>query len=280
MRSLLAGLISRVLMPLERPLLAVARLLGSLGLRGERVVEVRGLRLTARTPDRILALLLTKWGLLEGGEDRLLRKELKPGQTALDIGANIGILTMELAGLVGLSGSVYAFEPDPENAELLEKTAELNGFSQVRVRRAAVSDKKGTARLFLNEDHRGDHRLYDSGDGREFREVEMIRLDDELKELDRLDFIKIDIQGYEAYALEGMKGLLSRFAGVRILCELCPSLLELAGSDPGRFLGEWRALGFVAHRIETDGSTTPATPEELLVEARTKGYINLLFKRD
>ncbi len=266
-------------MPLERPLLAVARLLGRLGLRGERVIEVRGLKLAASTPDRILALLLTKWGLLEGGEDRLLRRELKPGQTALDVGANIGILTMELAGLVGLSGSVYAFEPDPENAGLLEKNARLNGFEQVRVRRAAVSDRNETARLYLNEDHRGDHRLYDSGDGRKFREVEMVRLDDELKELERLDFIKMDIQGYEGRALDGMKGILSRFAGVRILCELCPSLLELAGSDPGRFLGEWRALGFVAHRIETDGSATPATPEELLAEARKKGYINLFFKR-
>lgn len=266
-------------MPLERPLLAVARLLGAMGLRGERVIEVRGLRLAARTPDRILALLLTKWGLLEGGEDRLLRKEIKPGQTALDIGANIGILTMELAGMVGLSGSVHAFEPDPENAELLEKNAKLNGFSQVRVRRAAVGDKKTTKKLFLNEDHRGDHRLYDSRDGRKFREVEMVRLDDELKGLEHLDFIKIDIQGYEAYALDGMKDILSRFAGVRILCELCPSLLELAGSDPGRFLEGWKALGFSLYRVENDGSASAAEASDLLAEAHRKGYINLFLKR-
>ncbi len=266
-------------MPLERPLLAVARLLGALGLRGERIIEVRGLRLAARTPDRILALLLTKWGLLEGGEDRLLRRELKPGQTALDVGANIGILTMELAGLVGLSGSVHAFEPDPENAALLKKNAGLNGFSQVRVRQAAVGDKKTTANLFLNEDHRGDHRLYDSKDGRKCREVEMVRLDDELKELERLDFIKMDIQGYEGRALDGMKGLLSRFAGVKILCELCPSLLELAGSDPGRFLEEWKALGFSLNRVEADGSTTAAPAGDLLAEARRKGYINLFLRK-
>lgn len=266
-------------MPMERPLLAVARLLGRLGLRGERVIKVRGLRLAAKTPDRILALTLARWGLLESGEDNLLRREVRAGMAAADLGANIGLMTMELASLVGPGGSVHAFEPDPENAALLEKNAGMNGFRHVRVRRAAVSNKNGTAKLYLNEDHRGDHRLYDSNDGRKFTEVETVRLDDALKDLDRLDFVKMDIQGFEDRALDGMRGLLARSPGVKILCELCPGLLELAGSDPGRFLEEWHGLGFVLHRVNSDGTASPAQAETLLAEARAKGYINLFLKR-
>jgi tRNA G37 N-methylase Trm5 len=89
---------------------------------------------------------------LDWFEDELnaLRRILKPGQTVLDIGANLGMYALSMARVVGQEGRVIAFEPASNTAALLQQSADLNGFSQIEVDARAVGDRSGTARLTLD----------------------------------------------------------------------------------------------------------------------------------
>ena len=96
-----------------------------------------------------------------------LKAHVGPGQTAIDLGANIGYFTLLLAQLVGQDGQVVAFEPDPENFQLLERNVRANGYTNVAVRREAVADYSGRAPLFLSDVNPGDHGLADADNRRD-----------------------------------------------------------------------------------------------------------------
>ncbi len=81
--------------------------------------------------DKLDTLELATREIYEPLETQLLLKRLKPGQTFVDIGANIGYYTLLAARQVGPAGRVYAFEPDEENFKLLQKNTEINGYSNV-----------------------------------------------------------------------------------------------------------------------------------------------------
>jgi len=129
-------------------------------------VNVQGNCMYASTADRIVALLLWKYSSHEDYEFSLMDNILQEGMTAIDIGANIGYYTLHIAKCVGPQGKVYAFEPDPENHRLLVKNIEANHYRNIIAIQKAVSKENGKTDLFFCEEHRGDHRIYDSHDGR------------------------------------------------------------------------------------------------------------------
>jgi FkbM family methyltransferase len=212
-------------------------------------------------------------------ETALFKKELKAGQTVLDIGANIGYYTLIAARIVGPKGKVYAFEPDPDNFALLKKNVEANGYTNVVLVNRAVSDKTRTARLFLNPSNRGDHRLYDSNDGRPSIAVQTIRLDDFFKKLDKkIHFIKMDIQGSEASALNGMKGLIRQNTPLRLVTEFSPGSLKLNGQDPRKYLKTLGQCGFQLREIsEKDGLLRQANLRHLLALSDDSNVYTNLF---
>jgi len=199
-------------------------------------------------------------------ETQLFLKEVKKGQTVVDIGANIGYYTLLAARLVGPRGKVYAFEPDPANFALLKKNVETNGHSNVVLVNSAVSDKTQRAKLFLNPTNKGDHRLYDSKDGRPSVPVQTLRLDDFFRQLDKkVDLIKMDIQGSEAKAFDGMKGLLAKNKSVKLVTEFSPGSLKLSASSPQKYLQALKKAGFKLWEIsEKDAILRPATEKALL----------------
>ncbi len=203
--------------------------------------------------------------IYEPFETALFKKELKAGQTVLDIGANIGYYTLIAAKIVGARGRVYAFEPDPDNFALLKKNVEYNCYANVILVNSAVSDQNKTARLFLNKLNKGDHRLYDSKDGRPSITVQTLKLDSYFKKLDpKIHFIKMDIQGSEARALNGMKGLIRKNPKVRLVSEFSPGSLKLNGQKPGKYLADLKKLGFKLWEIsEKNGILRPADIKRL-----------------
>jgi tRNA G37 N-methylase Trm5 len=112
------------------------------------------------------SLDLSIYGVYEEYETDLIKKEIDRGDVVLDLGANIGYYTLLFAKKVGDEGRVYAFEPDPTNFSLLKKNVEINGYRNVVLIQKAVSNKNGKLKLYLNEDNKGDHRFYNSHDGR------------------------------------------------------------------------------------------------------------------
>jgi len=216
--------------------------------------------------DRFISPTLAATGVFEPLETELLQKEIKPGDVVLDIGANIGYYTLIFARLVGERGKVFAFEPDPVNFALLQKNVEMNGYQNVVLIHKAVSNKTGACRLFLSDINRGDHRVYDSNDGRPSIDIEVIELDTYFEHYDgRFDFIKIDIQGSEWAAVQGMKSLIQRHERIKMVSEFWPFGLKKFGVAAADYLDLLLKLGFRLYEIDRQQENlTQADPVHLL----------------
>jgi len=202
-------------------------------------------RFFIRTPEE-LRILESAGGA--GGEQRvmeLLKDFLRPGDVALDIGANVGLYSVLLARAVGPSGRVFACEPGRLNSQHLAENLELNGLKNVQVFRKALADRSGTAKLYASAVI-GNSSLSDSAAGNApAEEVEVIE-GDRLIESENLPTpraVKIDVEGFEYAVMNGLRRTLEKDACQLVVCEIHPSLLPEGIQPPmvTRFLG---ACGF------------------------------------
>jgi len=163
-------------------------------------------------------------------ERRLLKQVLFPGAVAVDAGANIGIYSLFLARCVGPAGAVHSFEPAPENFSRL--CAATRSLSNVHVSQTSVGESSGHSKLYLSDTLNVDHRTYftDKSAGR-IVEIEMVALDDYFKPGQRVDLIKMDIQGYELHALRGASRVLADNPAAKLLVEFWPYGLKQAGTN-------------------------------------------------
>ena len=193
-----------------------------------------------------------------------LQRWTKPGNTVVDIGANIGYFTAHLARLVGSGGCVHAFEPDPANFALLTENMRANKLTWVQLHQAAVGAQTGQATLHISEYNGGMHRLYDSvcctGPG---LDVAVQTLDQLLAGV-RIDLIKIDIEGYEPAALMGAQACLRANPELKIVSEYCPASMLEAGGQPSAMLNWLREQGFGPHELHG----VAVDIDELLQDAR------------
>ena len=160
-------------------------------------------------------------------EEPIISKFCKPGMIVFDVGANIGEWTLTMANGVGAKGRVYSFEPTPFLFDALNKTVVANQFNQVIVSPYALSDTSKTMDFYIQHDENEllDARLSRLDSPADFKEwitdgkkakkiqVKTITLDEfAIKEkLERLDFIKIDAEGYESVIVEGGLTVLKKF---------------------------------------------------------------------
>jgi FkbM family methyltransferase len=220
----------------------------------------------------------------EPAETALFQREVKPGDTVVDIGANIGYFTLLFARLVGETGRVYAFEPDPENFALLTKNLNVNGYQNVRAFNEAVSDANGTLHLYRSNENRGDHRIYDSGDGRAPVTVRAVRLDDRLAgDGGPVHFIKMDIQGAEGLALKGMRNVLKRNSHLTLVTEFWPNGIKRSGIEPNVFLSTLQEEGFALQRIDKKSLRLIETDAEWLLNKQVyegdMDFVNLVCRK-
>lgn len=144
----------------------------------------------------------------------------RPGDCVLDIGANVGDWAMPFALRVGPSGRVLAFEPVPYLAESVAKTARVNRQDWVEVHQLALSDRDGSSDFSVERGNSGGSRLGQAAGDFSFISVAMRRLDSLLAErpdVDRIDFIKIDVEGHELGVLRGATATLARFRPTLVL---------------------------------------------------------------
>ena len=258
---------------------ALERLLAALNRLpiGERAVRVDGERLYAASPDRWLAALAWKTGLLEGAERRLIVRAVKPGMVAVDVGANLGVHTLALARAVGPAGRVHALEPDPANFRLLARAVAEAGAAQVTLHRAAAAAQAGEIDLHLSPVNRGDHRLHPEAARRTRLRVPVVVLDDLLAGEPQV-FVKIDVQGAEVAVLRGLERTLARNPALGVLCELSPGLLRQAGTDAEVLFAVLRARALRPHRVGRDGTCAPVDEVSALRAAEAAGHLNLYFR--
>jgi FkbM family methyltransferase len=133
---------------------------------------------------------------------KITRTILKKGDHVLDVGANIGFHTLFFAELVGKLGSVTAFEPVPCNYNILNDNIGLNKFDQVTCKKIALSNKNEQLSIFIDEKttNPGAFNLFDRGGDT----LIDCCIGDEIVGNRKVDFIKIDVEGYESFVIEGL----------------------------------------------------------------------------
>jgi FkbM family methyltransferase len=162
-------------------------------------------------------------------ERQLLKRILPKGAVVVDAGANIGVYSRFLSRCVGPTGVVHSFEPSPENFSRLQRA--VNKLANVRLSQAALGERSGKSNLYVSHELNVDHRTYATqGDSRRIVPIDIIALDDYFfKSGQRVDLIKMDIQGYELHALRGAQRVLHENPHINLLLEFWPAGLEQAG---------------------------------------------------
>lgn len=171
-------------------------------------------------------------GIVEQAVSEAAECILRPGDIAFDLGANLGYTSLHFADLVGPQGKVFAFEPDPELADRLDRVRDLNSLPQLIVRREAVSHECGQAHFIVGEEsYLG--RLADSSKVStsdhlitvNTTSVDRIVIDESIP---RVALVKIDVEGGELDVLRGMTETLRRYKPT-LLVEFHSAELEKHG---------------------------------------------------
>lgn len=213
-------------------------------------------------------------------EIALMRRLCKPGDTMIDVGANVGLYTA-IAGLaVGPAGRVLAFEPEPESFSFLQKTVAANKLTNTLLSQLAASNENCQMQLFTSSANCGDHRMYSNSNADGCTVVRTVRLDDflQVEKVTEVDVIKIDVQGFEGHVIYGMEQTIRRSPRVCILMEFWPEGLRLAGTDPAELLQRVENMGLTLHEIGSHGEVERVSDANSLV-TRLQGreYTNLLL---
>jgi FkbM family methyltransferase len=196
------------------------------------------------------------WGLRDITRTKLYRLVDK-GDTVLDVGTNIGETLLNFAMLVGPEGFVYGFEPDAVNFARVERNISLNQLGNIHVFSFGISDRAETVKLYRVDPHNlGMNRILsdaEASDLEDFTTIETRTLDDVVSEnrIDRIDLIKIDIEGYEVHALRGAAGLLSELRP-KLFVEVGYTRLLKNDASPNELVGLLSAHGYTVYHADTD----------------------------
>jgi FkbM family methyltransferase len=241
-----------------------------------RRVRVHGAVLAASSLDRFVYLVLQKFGRMGGAERAFLTEHIRPGMNVVEAGANLGVFTLLLSRLVGPEGKVFAFEPDRALYATLLKNLEYNAVRNV----VPIARALGAvpARLLLKTYglNSGDNRLCVDPAETGAIPVDVVTLDEALAG-QRIDFVKLDVQGWELEALRGMSRILTENPRVNLFVEFWPYGLRRAGSTP------FDLVSFLRHnrfRLKTaDGRPFDSDDVSKWDDGSAK-FINLHASRD
>lgn len=200
-----------------------------------------GLRLNldlATYPDVSMA-----YGLYELDTVRTIRSLLRSGDHFVDCGANIGYITLLASRIVGAAGQIDAVEPEPHNRARLSEHLAANQLANVRVHDVALGDREGTAKIYFpppSSNNHGTSSLYAPTTDATATDVRVARLDDLVAGKPRL--IKIDVEGAEPLAIDGMARLLSTDSPPAIVIEHNPVTARRAGFAADEWLRRLLAI--------------------------------------
>lgn len=232
-------------------------------------INVRGhrMRLTHRDSSNLGLTLKMLLGVYETGTTLLMERTLKPRMVVIDVGAHVGYYALLAARLVGQEGRVYAFEADPANYRLLSQNIKLNSYSNLHAFPQAVADHSGLLSFFLSPLGSDRNSLYMENTGGPAREVQVnaTTLDEFIASAGeaQIDLIKMDIEGAELAALEGMKETIKKT--LRLIVEFSPLSMRGAHEKPEELLNKLSQLGFHISLIGDDGKLAAKDLRELSV---------------
>ena len=163
-----------------------------------------------------------------------IRKILKPGDTFLDIGANVGFYTLLAASIVGDTGQVIAIEPNPKIYSKLINTIKVNNIKNVLSLNIALGRDKGYLNLYSSPEAGNDSATMIAHDASAIIKVEVLSLDEiaSIHNIDKINYLKIDVDGFEPDVFVGAKTLLAEGRIDAIQSEFCDYWLRENSSSP------------------------------------------------
>lgn len=210
-------------------------------------------------------------------EIALMKKYIQTGDVVLDIGANIGFYTKILSELVGENGKVYAFEPDKTNYGYLMENA--GHLKNVVFFNKAVSDKTGKITLYHSDLLNVDHKTYATENYTSTTEIDCVAIDDVVPD-HKVDFIKIDIQGFEYFAFKGMENVFAKMENLKIVTEFYPYGIKKSGVSSTDFINLLLQYNFKISTIEEQGLVSFNRENIALYENKEKDtYLNLFLMK-
>lgn len=222
-------------------------------------------------------------GCFEPMTTAIINKFVKEGMTVLDVGANIGCHTFRFAKLVGETGRVIAFEPISYAFTKLKRNLELNNFNNVTLEKIALSDEsKGIQEVefyaswaLTNERLNNVHPIHG---GHKFKDVVgLVTIDDYVrrKEIKTVDFIKLDVDGYECKVIRGGYNTIKKFKPVMII-EFGEYTLKEVGDSLENLIDLLDSLGYSFYSEENFKKY--GSKESLLNAVPPDSTINVLCK--
>lgn len=220
-----------------------------------------GAKMVVDTRDSLLAPWLLLDGLWESHVTGWMQGALRPGDTFLDVGANVGYFTLLGALSVGGGGRVVAVEAHPGLARLLRRNVVINGVhGRVTVCANAAWSEAAKLRFHQRAHYSanssvgsiGEQALSDLGDTEEVVDVNAVPVDDLTVGLDRVDLIKVDVEGAEVHAFQGMERTLSANRDVTVMFEWSPEQIRCVHDDPAQLIDILEGHGFGFRLLEDD----------------------------
>ena len=216
-----------------------------------------GSKMSGDTQD-ILQQYIYYFGVWESNLTHFITRRLAPGDTFIDVGANIGYFSLLASKIVGEAGRVVAIEASPRIFSALRSNINRNQTRNIRVVNMAVSHRKGFLKLYSGTEFNSGLTTTREERGLEFEcEIEARPLDAILSksELETARFIKIDVEGAEWDVVAGMGRLLrSGRSDLEVMVEVSPELLASQGKCPEDLLRIFSEAGFYAYTLENDYS--------------------------
>lgn len=223
----------------------------------------RGLHLESDFSVDNTGWILYSYGCLDYYDEREIRKFLRSGDVCFDVGAHIGYYSLLFSRWVEPTGRVYSYEPVPFTHSFLRRNLQHNRTSNVVVEQIAIGDASGFVRMSTVPDGRlGWSNVNDSGE----LETWCTTIDAEVERLglEHLDFIKMDVEGYEMRAWEGATRTIKQMRP-KAMFEVNRRALEEHGSSPAMLEEFFRSQNYGLFRAgpERLDSVTTLTAENL-----------------
>ncbi|MCU0606085.1 MAG: FkbM family methyltransferase [Candidatus Edwardsbacteria bacterium] len=247
---------------LAAALSACARMLYRFAMRGEASISLHQMqsgRALFRTPDGFLFWLdrrstvdqcIIRDGVFEQKGTALVKRLVKPGQTVLDVGANIGYYAVIASRLVGPQGVVHAFEPTTIFADVLDRNLRENGVTNCEVHRFGFSDRSHRGNIKINESSATLH-MPDDCPACTQQAISLTTLNAfaARSRIKSVDFVKVDIDGHEPFFMEGAWRALAKWKPI-LLLEVSNLHYSLAGYSAWEFYDALKAKGYYIYREE------------------------------
>lgn len=222
-------------------------------------------------------------------DKRVYLSFVNQGDCVLDIGANFGSHTILFSHLTGKSGKVIAFEPVSASFEALEETVRIRArFDNIQLSRSAIGNPASAMENAVVNVPGGDFgqaslRIQQAGSWEQQRDiaeypVSIVRLDAEeaVQALNRIDFVKVDVEGGELDALRGAERTLTRYQPL-LYCEVYEKWTKSFGYAPGDLVAFVRSLGYTHARVLSKGKVYPLVLGERLEPGWFDSSSDVLF---